>query len=225
MLTNIKFIGHSCFLINGNILIDPFIYSNPTAQVIPEELKKVKDILLTHAHADHLGDAIEIAKKGKAKITAIFELANYCASKGLITQGCNIGGKVDFDWGYAHWLQAQHSSSLPDGSYGGVAASILLNIDGKKILHLGDTGLHSDMKMIGDFYQPEIVLIPIGGFYTMGINEAVEAIKWLKPKIVIPMHYDTFSNIQTDVNQFQYMINNSTEAKCIVLKPSRDITL
>lgn len=225
MSVNIKFIGHSCFLINGKILIDPYIYSNPTAQVDPAELKKVKDILLTHAHSDHLGDSIEIANKSKAKITAILELANYCASKGTVTQGCNIGGKVDFDWGHAYWLPAQHSSSLPDGKYAGVAASILLNVEGRKVYHLGDTGLHYDLKMVGEFYQPDIALVPIGGFYTMGLNEALQAVKWLKPKVVIPMHYNTFAQIQTDVNQFQYMVNNSTDSKCIILNPSRDINL
>ncbi|OGI00191.1 MAG: metal-dependent hydrolase [Candidatus Melainabacteria bacterium GWF2_37_15] len=208
----ITFIGHSAFKINDSILIDPFMAGNHTAN----------DILLTHAHGDHLGDAIEISRKTGAKITAIFELANYCAEKGAKAQGVNIGGKVPFSWGSAYWLPARHSSSTPDGKYGGEPASIFLNINGKKIYHAGDTGLHYDMKMIGELYKPDVALLPIGGFYTMGVDEAVKAAQWLDCNKVIPMHYNTFPAIQVDVLDFKAKIE-AVGKECIILKPSENV--
>ncbi len=223
-MVRITFIGHSAFKIDGeagSILIDPFITGNPSAKV--SDLK-VDDILVSHAHGDHLGDSIEISRKTGAKITAIFELANYCGEKGVKAQGVNIGGKVPFDWGNAYWLPAAHSSGTPDGKYGGEPASILVNIDGKSIYHAGDTGLHYDMKMIGGFYKPEIALLPIGGFYTMGIPEAVEAARWLEVKKVIPMHYNTFPAIKSDPEEFKAEIN-SIGKECIVLNPGESIEI
>ncbi len=219
MSLKIKFLGHSAFMIsseNANILIDPFISENPQAQ---SEIEKTKptDILVTHAHADHLGDAIPLSKTYNAPITAIFELANYCMNKGANAQGVNLGGKVPFSWGYTNWLPATHSSSTPEGDYGGCAASVLVGLDGVKIYHAGDTGLHYDLKMVGDFYNPDIALLPIGGFFTMGIDEAVQAVKWLGCKTVIPMHYNTFPPIAVDANEFKQKVESETSAKCIIL--------
>ncbi|MFH0702093.1 MAG: metal-dependent hydrolase [bacterium] len=217
----IKFIGHSAFVINygaNSIIIDPFITGNSQAKFDPVDLN-VRDILITHAHGDHLGDSIEIAKKKSATITAMFEIANYCAKKGVKTQGVNMGGKVPFSWGNAYWLPAAHSSSMPDGQYGGEAAGILLNIGGTSVFHAGDTGLHLNFKMIGEFYKPEISILPIGGYYTMGIDEAVQAAKWLGSKKIIPMHYNTFPQIQIDVKEFKKRIESEASAECIILNP------
>lgn len=227
MTTKIKFLGHSAFLVgkdNYPVLIDPFLTGNPLAQK-DKHIETVKDILITHAHGDHLGDAIELSKKSDALISAIFEVANFCSRKGAKSQGLNLGGKVPFDWGCAKWLPVAHSSSLPDGSYGGCPASILLNIDGKKIYHAGDTGLHYDLKMVGEFYKPEIALLPIGDFFTMGIDEAVEAVKWIGCKTVIPMHYDTFPPIKANPEEFKAKVETETSAKCIILKPGDEIEL
>jgi len=223
-MVKISFIGHSAFKITGetySLLIDPFITGNPVAAY--SDLK-ADDILLTHAHGDHLGDSIEIAKNTGAQITAIFELANYCTEKGVKAQGVNIGGKVPFPWGSAYWLPAAHSSGTPDGRYGGVPASILINIDGKSIYHAGDTGLHYDMKMIGEFYKPQIAMLPIGGFYTMGINEAVRAAQWLDCNKIIPMHYDTFPPIKTDPEEFKAELE-AIGKECIILKPGQKVEI
>lgn len=222
MSVEIKYLGHSGFQIKYagySILIDPFIISTPQAS-IPIARIDVNDILVTHAHGDHLGDSIIISKEKGAPITAIFELANYCTQKGATAQGVNIGGKVEFPWGYAYWLPAAHSSSTPEGFYGGVAASILLNIDGITIYHAGDTGLHIDMLMIGEFYKPTISILPIGGYYTMGIDEAVMATKWLGSPRVIPMHYNTFPTIEVDPEEFKQKIQDETNSDCIILRPA-----
>ncbi|EKE03466.1 MAG: beta-lactamase protein [uncultured bacterium] len=220
MPVEIKYLGHSAFLIthnNHSVLIDPFLTNSP---VSINELNP-QDILLTHAHGDHLGDAIKISKEKNAPITAIFELANYCSDKGVNAQGVNIGGKIPFLWGYAYWLPAAHSSSTPDGHYGGAPASILLNIGEISIYHAGDTGLHYDLKMIGEIYKPDIALLPIGGFYTMGINEAVTATKWLGSPTVIPMHYNTFPIIEVNPENFKSKIESETKSTCVVLKPGK----
>ncbi|MEI7474755.1 MAG: metal-dependent hydrolase [bacterium] len=220
MSVKIKYLGHSAFLIenkNFSIIIDPFLTGNEMF-VNDKSVEKVNDILITHAHGDHLGDAVDLSKRTGAQISAIFEVANYCTRKGAKAQGLNIGGKVPFEWGTANWLTAAHSSSLPDGSYGGCPASILITIDGIKIFHAGDTGLHSDLKMIGEFYKPDIALLPIGGFFTMGIEEAVEATKWLGCKTVIPMHYNTFPPIKANPEEFKTQIAIETMADCIILK-------
>ncbi|MDD3150377.1 MAG: metal-dependent hydrolase [Candidatus Gastranaerophilales bacterium] len=227
MTIKLTFLGHSAILIEAKrkkILIDPFISGNPSATVKASEMK-VDDILLTHAHGDHTGDAITIARNSNAQISAIFELANYLAAKGVKTQGLNMGGKVPFDWGYACWLPASHSSSLPDGTYGGSPASILIDIDGTKIYHAGDTGLHYNLKMVGEFYKPDIALLPIGGFYTMGIEEALKAIEWLNPKIVVPIHYNTFPPIKTDVNKFKSNVGEQTTSKCVILNPNESLEI
>ncbi|OGI16572.1 MAG: metal-dependent hydrolase [Candidatus Melainabacteria bacterium RIFOXYA12_FULL_32_12] len=218
MTVEIKYLGHSAFLIIHNdhsILIDPFLVNSP---ISVNELN-VQDILLTHAHGDHLGDSIEISKEKNATITAIFELANYCSSQGVNANGVNLGGKVPFSWGYAYWLPASHSSSTPEGNYGGSPASILLNIKGVSIYHAGDTGLHYDLKMIGEVYKPDIALLPIGSYYTMGINEAVIAAKWLGSSKVIPIHYNTFPIIQANPEEFKAKIESETKSNCIILKP------
>ena len=214
----IQYIGHSAFKIstdNYSVLIDPFITGNPLAATVD---LNVNDILVTHAHGDHLGDSIEISKKTKIPVTAIFELANYCAKKGANAQGINMGGKIPFSWGHAVWLPAAHSSGTPDREYGGEPCSIFVNIEGVSIYHAGDTGLHYDMKMVEEFYKPEISLLPIGGYYTMGIDEAVQAAIWLGSKKIIPMHYNTFPPITTDVNEFKQKIE-ALGLECIVLKP------
>lgn len=218
----IQYIGHSAFKISHNsysVLIDPFITGNIFAVKVD---LNVNDILVTHAHGDHLGDSIEISRKTKIPVTAIFELANYCVKHGANAQGINMGGKILYSWGDARWLPASHSSGTPDGQYGGVPSSILVNMGGVSVYHAGDTGLHYDLKMVGELYKPDISLLPIGGFYTMGIDEAVHAAKWLGSKKIIPMHYNTFPAIKVDANEFKQKIE-AIGAECIVLKPGESL--
>ena len=172
-----------------------------------------------------MGDAIEISKNTKAQICCIYELANYTLKMGANAIGVNLGGEIKFDFGTSLFLKAQHSSSLGDGTYGGCASSILFNIKGKKILHLGDTSLHSDMELYGNLYKPDIVLCPIGGFYTMGIDDAVIAAKMLKAKIVIPIHYNTFEAIKTDAFEFKEKIEKNNNQQCIIMDINQEINI
>lgn len=218
-MVDLKYIGHSAFEIkNGDsaVLIDPLVSINKKYKWKDEP---ITDILLTHAHGDHLGEAIEIAKKKDAEITAIVELAGYCSEQGAKAKGVNLGSWLQYSWGRAIFLPAYHSSSLPDGRYGGCAASILLDVDGVRIFHAGDTCLTGEMKTIRELYAPQIALLPIGGRYTMDVEHAAVAAKWLGAKTVIPMHYGTFQEIQADLEKFNKLIafNNTV---CQILNPA-----
>ena len=179
------------------VLIDPFLTMIPNYN--PEG---VVDIFVTHGHGDHLGSAIEISKSTGAKITAIFELANYCAMKGANVNGINLGGWMNYSWGRVVAVPAFHSSSTPEGVYAGCPCGYIFEIDRQRIYHAGDTCLNSEMKIIGEIYKPEISMLPIGGHYTMDISQAVIASQWLNTKTVIPMHYNTFDAIKVDINEF-----------------------
>lgn len=210
MTNSINYIGHSAFYIKTGdfgILIDPFISQNPKAVFGNENI--ITDIFVTHGHGDHLGDAIPISRKKNAQITAIFELANYCAERGARVNAVNFGGKIEYNWGTARFLPAFHSSSTPDGTYAGMPASILFEINGTKIYHAGDTCLNSEMKTIGELYSPDIALLPIGSHFTMDVDDAVIAAQWLNAKTVIPMHYNTFDAIKADTSDFKSKIQNA----------------
>ncbi len=225
MKLSLKYIGHSAIYIDigdgiNGILIDPFISQNPVADFNYTE-HKITDILVTHGHNDHFGDSIEIAKNTEAKITAVFELANIASKFKVNTLGVNLGGEINYSWGNACFLPAFHSSSTVNGQYAGCAASILLDINGVKIFHAGDTSLSSEFELIGNFYKPDVALLPIGGVFTMGIDEAVFAAKMLKSRYIIPIHYNTFQAINVDSSLFKAKINSQNEdQECIIMTPS-----
>ncbi len=211
----IKYLGHSAFEIttqNSKILIDPFLVMLPDY-----DSDGTTDIFVTHGHADHLGSAIDISKRTGAKVTAVFELANYCASKGVLSNGINLGGWIDYDWGKVIAVQAFHSSSTPEGNYAGCPCGFVFEIEGKIIYHAGDTCLNSEMKVIGELYQPDIAILPIGGHYTMDIEQAVIASEWLETGTIIPMHYNTFEAIEVNTEDFERQIREKGKMP-IVLK-------
>ena len=219
-MVDLKYIGHSAFEFktgDKSILVDPFVSHNPKYDY---KKSNIVDIFVTHGHSDHLGEAIDIAKAKKAQITAVAEVANYCANNKCKTRPVNLGSWLNYDWGRAIFLPAYHSSTLPDGSYGGVAASILFDIEGVRIFHAGDTCLTADFKTYKEIYRPNIALLPIGGTYTMDVEHAVVAAEWLGAKTVIPMHYNTFPEVQADLNRFaQLMQINNTN--CAILNPEQ----
>lgn len=229
MHTILEYIGHSAFYINTGdkkqygILIDPFISQNPLAD-FDTKSKKITDILVTHGHADHLGDTIPISRSTQAVVTTVFELANYCAQNGAFVNGINLGGKISFEWGSARFLPAFHSSSTPDGQYAGMPSSILIEINGIKIYHAGDTCLSQEMKTVGEFYKPDIAMLPVGSHYTMDIEEAVIAAQWLDAKKIIPMHYNTFDAIKTNIEEFKIEIEKIGK-EAIVLKPGESLKI
>lgn len=216
---NIKYLSHSGFVIKtavSEIVIDPYLSGNPLAKVKWQDISAT-DIILTHGHSDHVGDAIAIASKTGAAVTAVFELAEWCRSQGVVAHGMPVGGTFPFSWGKVHLRTAMHSNSNPDGGNAGVAVSVLLDIDGYKIYHLGDTALIDDFKLVGEIYKPDLVMVPIGGHYTMDVYEAVIAVKWLNASKIIPMHYNTFPNIKADPADFKKKVEANTTAECIIL--------
>ncbi len=217
---SIKYLGHSAFEINttsGKILIDPFLVASPDY-----DISGVTDIFVTHAHSDHLGSAIEISQKTGATITAIFELANYCSSKGAKTNGIGLGAWQHFDWGKVIAVPAFHSSSTPEGIYGGCPCGYIFDINGSIIYHAGDTALNSEMKLIGEIYEPDVAMLPIGGHYTMDIEHAVIASDWLGVSGVIPMHYNTFDAIRVDIEEFERGIREKGKLP-LILKVGQEL--
>jgi L-ascorbate metabolism protein UlaG (beta-lactamase superfamily) len=217
-MVDLRYIGHSAFEIkNGDnaVLIDPLVSSNPNFNWREEP---IKDILITHAHGDHVGEALEIAKEKDIEITAVAELAGYCQQQGAKAKSIGLGSWLNFSWGRAVFVPAFHSSSLPDGRYGGIAAGIILDVDGVRIYHAGDTCLTGEMKTLRELYAPQIALLPIGGHYTMDVEHAAMAAKWLGVRTVIPMHYGTFPEIQADLEKFARLISMGNTA-CQILNP------
>jgi len=203
-MANLTYLSHSGWLIeNGthSVAIDPYLSGNETALKKPGEIKS-DFIIVTHAHGDHLGDSIPIAKANNGTIITNFEIANYCSAQGANVHPMHIGGAHNFPFGRVKLTPAWHGSSFPDGSYGGTPAGCLLTIEGKTIYHTGDTGLFMDMQLIGEMDTIDIMLVNIGDNFTMGIDDAVKAVEFVKPKLVIPMHYKTFDIIDVDPKEF-----------------------
>lgn len=203
-MPKLTFLGHSAFLLEGNsnrLVIDPFLTGNPLAKTSPEQIA-VDFVVLTHGHGDHLGDALAIAKNNDATIIAVFELANYCSAQGAKVHDMSIGGGHDFDFGHLKFTIAHHGSSNPQGQYMGQPAGVLIRMDDKLLYHAGDTALFYDMKLIGELNPIDLAILPIGDNYTMGIDDAVHAATFLKPRRVVPMHYNTFEVIQADPRRF-----------------------
>jgi L-ascorbate metabolism protein UlaG (beta-lactamase superfamily) len=203
-MPRLTYLGHAAFKVEGSkarIVIDPFLSGNPLATVGPEEIK-VDYVLLTHGHNDHLGDGIDIAKTNQATIVAPNELAIYCADKGAKIHPMHIGGAHEFPFGRVKLTIAHHGSVAPDGTYTGNPCGFLITMDGKTLYHPGDTGLFSDMKLIGQLNRIDVALLPIGDNFTMGIEDAVRAAEYLQAGLYIPMHYKTFEVIDVDPDEF-----------------------
>ena len=224
----ISYHGHSAVRIETDshkILIDPFITGNPLSDLDPDTVE-ADVILLTHGHGDHVGDTMAIAKRTNAQIVALNELAVYLGQKGLNAHGMNIGGARDFDFGRVKFTQAFHSSSYEeeDGTfiYTGMPGGILLTINGKTIYHVGDTGLFSDLKLIGEMNKIDLAFIPIGDNFTMGPEDALIAADWIKAEIVVPVHYNTFPVIEQDGDAFAEKVKTG---KGIALKVGESLEL
>ena len=224
----IHYFGHAAFAFegeNGTVLIDPFITGNLHMKglSIPKGLK-FSNIILSHGHGDHVGDAVKISKEHNAGIIAVPELASIMASQGASASGCAFGGEIKMPWGSMRFVQAIHTSAYGD-KYAGIAAGIILKIDGRTIYHAGDTAVFGDMALISRLHKPSIALLPIGGYYTMDAYEAVEAVKLIGAETVIPMHYNTFPVIQTDPERFKAQAEKETNSKVIIMKPLESLEI
>lgn len=227
MAFTIKFLGQSAFQfdIDGHVaLIDPFLTGNPVAKTSAEDVE-AEIILLTHAHGDHVGDTIDIAKRTGVTIVCNFEMGDWYLARGLtaVFQG-NPGGSFRNDWMSAKWTVAHHSSSFPDGSYGGQPNGFVIRGGGQTVYHAGDTALFGDMRLIGE-EGLDVALLPIGDVFTMGIDDSIKAINLLGPKTVVPMHYNTFPPIEQDAEAWARRVERETDATPAVLEPDGELRL
>jgi L-ascorbate metabolism protein UlaG (beta-lactamase superfamily) len=215
----IKYLGHSALQIKSDkfeILIDPFLDDNPVSPIKSKDVNP-NFVILTHAHGDHLGDSLKIAKKSNPLFICVNELAEWLKSKGLNAHNMHIGGSRNFEFGKLKFTIAHHGSITPDGQYAGEAAGVLLTIEGKTIYHTGDTGLFYDMKLIGEMNPVDYMFVPIGDNYTMGIDDAVKAVELVKPKVAIPIHYNTFGVIEASPDEFKQKVETNG-FKCMIVK-------
>ncbi|MEE4194558.1 MAG: metal-dependent hydrolase [Anaerolineae bacterium] len=213
--------GHATFgleLGEYKLLVDPFFNQNPLSPVKAEKIE-ADFILITHGHFDHIGDAESIAKRCNSTLIANAEIAGWLHGKKLNTHAQQIGGGFSHPFGYVKLTPALHGSKLPDGSYGGLAAGFIITTNaGKKIYLAGDTGLFSEMELIGE-EGIDLAVIPIGDNYTMGPDDALRAVKMLQPTTVIPMHYNTWELIHQNVDAWKTRVEAETSATVQILKP------
>ncbi|HEY8466665.1 MAG TPA: metal-dependent hydrolase [Solirubrobacterales bacterium] len=229
----IKWHGHSCFELsdgNARVLVDPFLKPNNPAAVASAEEVDATHVCMTHGHADHIADAVTVAKRTGAEVVAQVEVAKWLEHRGLESvHDPNLGGTVRFDWGWVKLVQAFHSNTMPgsdespfSAEYGvpvGQAAGLVINIGGVTVYHAGDTCLFGDMALIGKRHGVDVAILPIGGHYTMDRHDAAYAAELIGAATVIPCHFNTFPPIETDAEAFKRDVESATSSKVVILEP------
>jgi L-ascorbate metabolism protein UlaG (beta-lactamase superfamily) len=217
---DIRFLGHAAFELSDgdtSVLIDPFLTGNPKAAVGPDDVDPTT-ILLSHGHADHIGDTVAIAKRTSASVVAIVELANEIGKEDVQVHDPNLGGTIELDWGWVRLTPAWHTSTTLNGTVN-TPAGLVINFGGKTVYHLGDTALFSDLQLVGKRDHVDVALMCIGGHYTMDRFDAVVAAELVGADTVIPCHYDTFPPIETDAQAFKSDVQNAGTSEVVVLAP------
>jgi len=235
----IRYHGHSCVELEAGetrLLIDPFLApNNPAAEATADDVNPTH-IAVTHGHADHIADAVGIAKRTGAHCVAMVEVAKWLAAKGVEqVSDPNLGGTVRFDWGWIKLVPAWHTNTLPGGGDEpfsaeagtpvGVPAGLVIGIGGKTVYHAGDTCLFSDMKLIAERNPVDIAFLPIGGHYTMDRHDAAVAAGFVGADTVIPVHYDTFPPIETDADAYKHEVEAAGSTQVVVLDPGQTHTV
>ena len=225
----LQWLGHAAFKITtpgGKVIyIDPWL-DNPSAPQDAKQVDRADIIIVTHGHFDHIGNTVDIAKSTNAKVISNFEVSLFLKSKGVPENnliGINTSGSVEVEGIKMTMVYADHSSGITDGDLvinGGTAAGFVIRLEnGYTLYDTGDTGIFSDMKLIAKLYRPKAVMMCIGGFYTMSPFEAAEAVKMLKPNIVVPMHYGTFPILSGTPEALRKLIPRSVKTKVAAPKP------
>jgi L-ascorbate metabolism protein UlaG (beta-lactamase superfamily) len=231
----IKFHGQSCFELSDGettVLVDPFLKPNNPAAVHTAEEVEPTHIAISHGHADHMADAVPVAKRTGAHCIGIVELAEWLKGQGVdAVSDPNFGGTVEFDWGYVSIVPAWHTNTLPGsetapysaehGIVLGPPSGLVIKLGGTTVYHAGDTCLFSDMKLIAERSDIDVFLVPIGGHYTMDRRDAVVAVEFVGAPTVIPMHFNTFPVIETDVDAFKQEVESRTSSQVVVLEPGQ----
>lgn len=204
----ITYVGHSAFILEEGdfkAIIDPFISGNPMTKFKVKDITGLTHIFVTHGHSDHIGDTVELAKSNDALVITNAEISDYLRGLGLNTHAMHIGGRHKFDFGTVKLTPALHGSGISTDKGkvdGGNPCGFVIQVNNQKVYHAGDTGLTMDMKLL-ECEDIDVAIVPIGGNYTMDIDDAVKAIEFIKPKKAIPMHFDTFPVIKADTNEFR----------------------
>jgi L-ascorbate metabolism protein UlaG (beta-lactamase superfamily) len=227
MSLKLTWYGHASFRLDVDdhiLLVDPYFTDNPSASLSADQAE-ADFILISHGHGDHTADAAKIAKRTGAMIISNFEIANWFENQGLEVHPQHIGGGFHHPFGYLKLTLALHGSALPDGSYGGNPAGFLLTTKADEKLYLAcDTGLFGDMRLIGD-EGIDLAALPIGDNFTMGPDDALRAVKFLKPQHVVPVHYNTWELIEQDPDAWAKRVEAETDTKAHVLQPGESVSI
>lgn len=215
----ITWLGHSAVKIEGSktVYIDPFLTGNPAASMSASAINQADVVIVTHYHGDHMGDAFDICKNTGATLVGMHEIAVEAEAAGIPAEGMNIGGTIQTHGVTVHMVQAWHSAEKGDPS------GVVIELDGKSLYHAGDTGLTYDMKLIAEFFSPDLSFLPIGDRYTMGVPSATKAVEFTQTKRVIPIHYGTFPIVEADPEEFKKRVGDMAEV--IILKPGDTYSL
>lgn len=220
-MLNFSYYGHAAFLLDDGkhkLLFDPFLTGNPLASIKAKDVK-ADYILVTHAHGDHIGDAAEIAKNTGAAVVAIPEVASLI--KAAKTYEMNVGGALNLPFGKVYMTPALHSA----GVAGGCPVGYVVNISGMNIYFAGDTGLFPYMSFLAKRIKIDVAILPIGDNYTMGVEDAAEAVKLLNTRHVIPVHYNTWPVITVDANEFRKLAKARANTEVHIVKPGETLEL
>lgn len=229
MSVEISFVGHACFEIvapDVKILVDPFLSPHNPATTKTAADFSPDAIALTHGHGDHTADVLAIVRACGAELIAMVEIANWYESHGVDkVVDLNLGGTAKYSWGSVQLVPAFHTNTLPDGTAIGQAAGLVITAGGKRIYHTGDTALFSDMALTKRRAPVDVAIMPIGGHYTMDVEDAAEAVRLIEPKYAIPCHYNTFPVVEQDPARFVELVSAQTSAEPVILKPGESFSL
>jgi len=216
----ITWIGHSALKLEGSkiVFIDPFLTGNPVSSLSLDDVTRADVVVITHDHGDHLGDGYAICKKTGATLVSIFEIAEDADKQGVKAEGMNIGGTLVVAGAAVSLVPAFHTAGL-----GGTATGAVVEMDGKKVYHAGDTGLSTEMQLIGEMYTPDIGFLPIDGRFNMTPKLAAKAVELLKIPKIVPFHYDTFPQVKSSPEEFKQLVGSMSEV--ISIKPGESVEL